>query len=272
MRSRFRYSVLFITTLCILGLLPACGTLKNGRGWGQDATLFPGWHSISDAAINAATAPETWAPLAGALILQVGGMDKRLSNYASGHTPVFGSQKAADDAGYVFRDTTRAAYVITMLATPSGDTPEDWAVAKAKGLTVGLAAIESTGLATGILQNVTDRTRPNGSNNTSFPSSLASSTSIYASLASRNLGSLPLDQGSYTAFRIGLFTLSTATAWARVEAKAHFPSDALVGTSLGYFLGIFFNDTFLGLTSTNDIALDVEPSQNGLMIRFMWSF
>ena len=266
------HSVLFITTLCILGLLPSCGTLKNGRGWGQDATLFPGWHNIGDAAFNAATAPETWMPLAGALILQVGGMDKRLSNYASGHTPVFGSQKAADNAGYVFRDTTRAAYVITMLATPSGDTPEDWALAKVKGLTVGLAAIESTGLATGFLQDVTNRTRPGGSNNTSFPSSLASNTSIYASLASRNLGSLPLDQGSYTAFRIGLFTLSTATTWARVEAKAHFPSDALVGTSLGYFLGIFFNDTFLGLTAPNDIALDVEPSPNGLMIRFMWSF
>ncbi len=272
MRSQFKHSVLFITTLYILGLLPACGTLKNGHGWGQNATIFPGWHSISDAAFNAATAPETWVPLAGALILQVGGMDKKLSNYASGHTPVFGSQRAADNAGYVFRDATRSAYIITMLATPSGDTPEDWAGAKVKGLTVGLAAIESTDLATSFLKNVTNRTRPNRLDDKSFPSSLASSTSIYSSLASRNLCSLPLDQGSYTAFRIGFFTLSTATAWARVEAKAHFPSDALVGTSLGYFLGILFNDTFLGLTHPNDIALNVEPSPDGFMIRFMWSF
>jgi hypothetical protein len=186
-KHRFRYSAFLVMAFFILELLTGCGTLQNGRGWGQDATVFPGWHRVGDAAVHAATAPETWVPLACALVLQVDDMDKRISNYASSHTPVFGSQKAADDAGYLFRDSMRAAYIVTMLAAPSGDKLGDWSCSKVKGLVVGLAAGESTDLATSGLKDVSNRTRPSGTNNNSFPSSLTSSTSVYASLASRNL-------------------------------------------------------------------------------------
>jgi len=258
--------------LCILTSLTSCGTLKNGHGWGQDATFTPGWNRIGDAAFNAATLPETWIPLAGALIFRVDSLDKRLSNYASSHTPVFGSQKAADNAGYLFRDATRGSYVATLLVTPSGNTIEDWVPAKVKGLAVGLAAVESTDLTTGLLKDASNRRRPSGSNNNSFPSSLASSTSVYASLASRNLESLPLDENSRIGMRLGMMSLSFATAWARLEANAHYPSDALSGIALGYFTGVFFNDAFLGLTGHNDVSISLEPTYNGTMIRLIWSF
>ena len=268
----FRYPAFLITAFSILELLIACGTLQNGRGWGQDATLFPGWHRAGDAVVDAATAPETWVPLACALVLQVDDMDKRISNYASSHTPVFGSQKAADDAGYLFRDAMRGAYIVTMLAAPSGDKPGDWACSKVKGLAVGVAAVESTDLATSGLKDVSNRTRPSGTNNSSFPSSLTSSTSVYASLASRNLDSLPLDDGGRIALRFGLLSVTAATGWARVEAKAHFPSDVLVGAALGQFVGFFFNDAFLGLSNPNDFTFAVEPSRDGVMVRFLWAF
>jgi hypothetical protein len=271
-KHSFRYPAFLITSLFIIELLTACGTLQNGRGWGQDATVFPGWHRVGDAAVQAVTAPETWVPLACALVLQVDDMDKRISNYASSHTPVFGSQKAADDAGYLFRDSMRTAYIITMLAAPSGDKPGDWACSKVKGLAVGVAAIESTDLATSGLKDVSNRTRPSGSNNRSFPSSLASSTSVYASLASRNLDSLQLDGGSRIALRFGLFSVTAATGWARVEAKAHFPSDVLAGAALGHFFGFFFNDAFLGLSNPNDFIFAVEPSRDGVVVRFLWAF
>ncbi len=35
------------------------------------AALFPGWRRVRDAAVNAVTDPTTWAPAAGALVLQV---------------------------------------------------------------------------------------------------------------------------------------------------------------------------------------------------------
>jgi hypothetical protein len=79
-------------------------------------------------------------------------LDKRLSNWTFNHTPVFGSQSADDDASSLLRESTRAAYIITMLATPSGDTPESWAIAKFKGFTAGTIAIGSTTLATNFLK------------------------------------------------------------------------------------------------------------------------
>jgi hypothetical protein len=267
-----RYLVLFITALCITGLLAACGTLNNGHGWGQDATISPGWHRVGNAALDAAIAPETWVPVVGAAALQVDHMDKRLSHYATTHTPVFGSQDAAGYAGHFCKQASQLAYLVTMVATPSGDTPKDWSFSKLKGLTVGGAAIASTSGATGFLKNTTKRTRPNESDNKSFPSATTSRASVNATLASRNLDSLPLDDGSRTAFRVGLFTLTAATGWARVEAEGHYPSDVLVGAAIGHFFGVFFNNAFLGLNNPHDVALEVEPSRSGLMVRFNWSF
>jgi len=267
-----RYLVLFVTALCILGLLTACGTLNNGRGWGQDATISPGWNCVGNAALDAVIAPETWVPVVGAAVLQVDHMDKRLSHYATSNTPVFGSQDAARSAGHLCKQASQLAYVVTMVATPSGDTPEDWAISKLKGFTVGGAAIASTSGATGFLKNTTKRTRPDGSDNKSFPSATTSRASVNATLASRNLDSLPFDDGSRTAFRVGLFTLTAATGWARVEAEGHYPSDVLVGAAIGHFFAVFFNNAFLGLNNPHDIALEVEPSREGVMVRFLCSF
>jgi predicted small secreted protein len=196
--------ILLFVAMCIL--TACCGTLKNGRGWGQDATVFPGWRRVGDAALDAAIAPETWVPLAGAVVLQADAMDKRLSNWASNHTPVFGSQSAADDASSLLRESTSVAYIITMLATPSGDTPESWAIAKLKGFTVGTMAISSTTLTTNSLKQNTHRLRPDASTKRSFPSLHTSDAAVNATLASKNLESLLFKDGVRTALRIGFFS------------------------------------------------------------------
>ena len=182
MTTNCRYLVLFNTVLCILGLLTACGTLKNCRGWGQDATILPGWHRVGNAALDAVIAPETWVPVVAAAALQVDHMDKRLSQYATSHTPVFGSQEAASNAGHMFRESSRWAYLTTLLITPSGDTPESWSVAKLKGFTVGAAAFVATSGATGFLKDTTKRTRPSRSDDKSFPSDTTSDSSVSSSI------------------------------------------------------------------------------------------
>jgi membrane-associated phospholipid phosphatase len=271
MKPNDRHMVLSLTAICILGLLSACGTLKNGRSWGQDSTVSPGWHHVGEAALGAILAPETWIPIAGAAVLQVDHMDKRLSNYASSHTPVFGSQDAASNAAGVFRDTSKWAYIVTGIATPSGDTPESWAIAKLKGFAVGGAAMASTSAATGFLKETTKRTRPDGSDNKSFPSETTSMSSVTATLASRNLNYLPLDDGSRTAYRIALFSLTAATGWARVEAQGHYPSDVLFGAALGHFFGVFFTNAFLGNNNPHNVVLEIEPLPSGIMVEFQWS-
>ena len=125
-------------------LLTGCGTLSDGRRWGQDATFAPGWKRVGHAALEAALAPETWVPAAGALVFQAGNIDRKLADWAADHTPVFGSQKGAAQASDALQDTTRLAYGITVLATPSGKQFKEWATAKGEGLAVGAAAIGLT--------------------------------------------------------------------------------------------------------------------------------
>ncbi len=273
MKPNCRHLILFVSALCIFGLLSACGTMKNGRGWGQDATVFPGWYRVGKAALDAATAPETWVPIAGAAILQIDHMDKRLSDYATSNTPIFGSKDAAGYAGHVFKEASQWAYYATVVAAPSGDTLKDWSISKIKGLAVGGAAIASTSAATGFLKDTVKRTRPDRADNKSFPSSTTSRSSVNTTLASRNLDAFPFDDAGRTALRIGLFTLTAATGWARVEEGGHFPSDVLVGGAIGHFFGVFFNNAFLGLNNDQDvITLEVEPSRYGAMVRIQWPF
>jgi membrane-associated phospholipid phosphatase len=57
--ARYRKCVSLALVFCSVILRLGCGTLANGRGWGQDATLSPGWEQVGKAALNAALEPET---------------------------------------------------------------------------------------------------------------------------------------------------------------------------------------------------------------------
>jgi membrane-associated phospholipid phosphatase len=255
-----------------IGFLAGCGTLPNGRGWGQDATLFPDWQRLGKAARNATFSPETWGPVAAALVLQIDDWDEDISEWAVSNTPIFGSPEDAEDASDYLRDATGVIYFLTALATPSGEEPRPWAAAKLKGLTVGVSAVLLTDGATELLKNATTRTRPDGSDDESFPSGHTSSASAFTTLANCNLQSLSLSNTNRTLLRIGFTTLAAATGWARMEAGRHYPSDVLVGYALGHFISAFFNDAFLGLKQNEGPQLSVAPSSNGLIvgIRFVY--
>jgi len=261
-----------IILLLLSGLLAGCGTLPNGRRWGQDATFFPGWQRVGKAARDAAFSPETWAPAAAALVLQVDDWDEEISEWAVDNTPVFGSPEDAEDASDYLREATGVVYFITALATPSGEDPGQWSVAKLRGLTVGVAAVLLTHGTTEVLKETTDRTRPDGSDDDSLPSGHTSSASAFVTLANRNLQYLSLSKTNRTLLRVGFTALAGATGWARVEAGRHFPSDVLEGYALGHFISAFFNDAFLGLDQAGGPRLILEPSKDSLMvgIRFVY--
>jgi hypothetical protein len=205
-------------------------------------------------------------------VFQVGDIDRKLAEWAADHTPVFGSQKGAARASDVLQDATRLAYGITVLATPSGKQFEAWAKAKGEGLAVGAVAIGLTAGVTEALKVGVHRTRPDAADSLSFPSGHASHTAVLDMLASRNLESLSLPEGGHIAFRIGLTTLTVGTAWARVEAHKHFPSDVLAGAALGHFFGAFINDAFLGLNRTQAGGVTIQPSRKGVMLGLYWPF
>jgi len=259
-RKRTRLLAL-VVLLSAYNLLCGCSTLPNGRGWGQDATYKPGWQAVRDSAVRAAKSPYTWAPLAGAAVLQIGDWDSEVAEWASENTPVFGSQQSARDASGVLEDISAAAWLVTALAMPSGDTSREWLAAKGKGIAVGVAASLLTGGVTSAVKNWSDRTRPDGSDTKSFPSGHSSSATAYATLAARNVQSIDMGANCRRTLDLGFGVIAAGTAWARVEGGVHYPSDVLAGMALGHFIAAFVNDAFMGLSdpSAGRVTLAVSP-------------
>ena len=254
-------------TLCPAAtlVLAGCATLPNGHGWGEDASAAPGWERVRAAAASALESPRFWGPLAAAALIQVGGADRRTSGWARAHTPVFGSTRSAVDWSDRLRAASGYAYLASVLATPSGSDPKEWLLDKLRGAAVGAAAIGVTDGESAWLKSATARERPNGEDRRSMPSSHASRSAVLTELAERNLESLDLSHTTRRVLDLGLDALTYGTAWARVEAGFHFPSDTLVGVSLGNFNGAFFNDAFLGLPRGGP-ALALIPLPRGAVL------
>lgn len=253
------------TILCAL-LLSACGTLPDGKGWGDGATLTPGWERVRDSAVNAARDPWTWGPLIGAAAFQIDDFDRRTSDWAREHTPVFGSQRSAEQWSDDLRSASSFAHYATILATPSGAEPGTWLSNKLKGTLVGVAAVSATGQITNVTKEEFDRERPNGADGESFPSGHTSSSAVHTRLASRNLQSIEMSNATRTGLDVGLHVLTIGTSWARIEAGWHYPSDTLVSMALGNFIASFVNDAFMGLSPTQP-ALAVQVVDDGAVIR-----
>lgn len=245
-----------IILLCVF--LSGCGTLPSGAGWGEDATFTPGWERVRESAANAARDPWVWAPLIGAAAFQIDDWDRRTSDWAREHTPVFGSQQSAEQWSDDLRTASAIAHYATIVATPSGDEPAEWILNKAKGTLVGVAAVSSTVFITNTMKSGFDRERPNGQGGESFPSGHTSSSAVHTRLASRNLQSIDMNQRTRTALDVGLYALTLGTSWARIEAGWHYPSDTLFSIALGNFVASFVNDAFLGVETPFTITAHAE--------------
>ena len=124
---------------------------------------------------------------------------------------------------------------------------------------------------TRFLKEAADRERPNGKDNESFPSGHTSSSAVYTRLAEENLESIETSHAARLGLDIGLDTLTIGTSWARIEAGAHFPSDTLFSMALGNFCAVFFNETFLGLDTTN-ASIAFVPMSGGAEVRWQLRF
>lgn len=250
------------TASLVLAGLSGCSTLPDGSRWGEHASFNAGWDRVGDAALHAAEDPWVWAPLAGAAVMQIDNWDERVSSWAYDNNPVFGSRKGAQNWSDGLEAAAGVAYVTSVFATPGGESGSGYWSAKLRGGMVGLGAIAATSVTTEGLKTVTNRRRPDGNDN-GFPSGHASFAAAADTLAARNLESIPMSDGARTALTVGTDALTIATGWARVEAGAHYPSDVMVGMSIGHFFGRMFSDAFLGDGLSERVALAVEPAPGG---------
>lgn len=244
--------------------LAGCATLPSGRGWGADATIRPGWERVREAAVTSVRDPWVWAPVAGAAAFQFGSFDRRVSDWARENTPIYGSTTNAERWSDDLRTASSLLMLGTLLATPSGDEPKAWMANKGRGFAVELAAIGATAGVTGLLKTTTGRERPNAKDDESFPSGHSSSAAVNGRLALLNLASIDMPRGARIASNVGVDATIFGTAWARVEAGAHYPSDVLFGMALGNFFARFTTEAFLGPDSRDSIA--VTPTEGGARI------
>lgn len=253
-------------------LSSACTSLPDGSRWGDAATLTPGWQRVRASAVDAVKSPWVWGPLAGAAVLQIDSWDEDVADWASDETPIFGAPEDADDWSDALRTASVVGYAASVLATPSGDLGGDWLLAKAQGAAVGAGAFAFTGGVTSGLKSLTSRERPDGSDDDSFPSGHASTAAVFDTLTVRNLQSIDVSPAMRTTLEIGAGAMTAGTAWARVEAGRHYPSDVLVGIALGNFMGAFFTEAFLGLEPGARFSLSAAPTREGAVLSWELRF
>jgi membrane-associated phospholipid phosphatase len=260
-----KYSSLMALLAVALISVPVtgCGTLRNSRGWGQDAICPVDLKRVSRAAYNALFDLQTLIPAAGAVVFGASKWDKKVSNWASDHHPIFGSKDSADKASDYLLIPLYTETFLTALVAPSGDDSKNWTYWKMKGIAVEGLALGATYGATILLKEVTHRTRPDQSNNKSFPSSHSSNAFANATLSNRNLNAISLPKEVRLPLQVGNIVLATFAGWARVEAEKHYPSDVLVGAALGHFLTAFIHDAFIGLPEDMRFGIVIIPLKGG---------
>ncbi len=245
--------------------------MQNGRRWGEDAFSSPTLEKVGQSAYRALLDWQTLIPAAGALLFTIDHYDQRLSDWATRHHPVFGSESGAKTASDLLYGFTYLEAIGTSLATPSGEDGEDWAKAKGKGLGVELLAFGATGGTTLLLRETTHRSAPDGAEN-QFPSGHASIGFGNMTLSNRNLEYIPMSKTTRTSIQVGNIAFASLIGWARLEARGHFPSDVLAGAALGHFLNAFIYDAFMGLPEDRRFGISLAPQRGGAMFQLSFSY
>ena len=245
------------------GLLLLATTLHAG------CSYLPDREQVTLAATEAIRDPRVWSPLLGAAGLQIDNADRRISSWARRETPLFGSQDSAQRWSDELRSVAVVSDAVTVLAMPVPADGSGWALEKAGSYLVDLAAATAAIGATHVLKDTTHRLRPSGQDDQSMPSGHATTASAYDRLAQINLQQTGMDPAAEQALGYGLDAVTFATAWARIEAGAHYPSDTLVGIAIGNFSARFFTSAFGRDPYTK---LTLAPTAQGMGLRWSTRF
>ncbi len=213
---------------------------------------------------NAGRAPGTWGPATAAAAVAAGGWDQEISDWARRETPVFGSTDGARRASDQLLVASHLGMVLTILAVPAADRAPH---SRPERLLCEEAAVLTTAGVADLLKEATGRERPNGLSDQSFPAGHSSAAFASSAMASENLRRSTLRRSVRLGLGAGIETLAAGTAWARVEAGAHYPSDVLAGAALGRFVSVLLHDAFLDSSTPPIVSLELAPDRQAMLLR-----
>lgn len=124
------------------------------------------------------------------------------------------------------------------------------------------AIVASTIAAKGVtpaIKQLTNRTRPNGGDDPSFPSGHATQAFAVASVISTHYQNRPW-------VRWVAYGLATTVGVSRVHHDAHWASDVIAGAAIGTFVG----RTVADMNRRERANWTVAPTRNGLMVSLSW--
>ena len=255
-----RLPILLLTILGYASAAAVPALAGDGRFW-------PTKDRWRDAFRSAVRDPVTWAPAAGAAVLGIGGWDETISDWAVRETPVFGSTENALQWSDDLRTASHLGMLATLFLVDEPDSP--WKEGTKRFIVQHISAVTATSLTTGLKQ-ATDRERPDRSDRESFPSGHSSRAFSYAASARRNLRDSRLSPKIRIGLETGITAVAAGTAWARIEAGKHYPTDVLAGAALGNFVSILINDTFLEMNPNVTVNLDLGGDEPRFMVFVRW--
>lgn len=218
-------------------LIGGCTTTTGQPSLGESVTVTPGWPKLKSSTTQAFLDPNVWSTLLTAALLQIDDLDHEISDQLREDTPLFGSTQDARDASDDFRSLNQIAYISTALLVPGPEDVDEWFGTKAKLIGSEWLTTETAGEFTTRIQPYSDREKPNEKNGNSFPSYHTVTTTTSAQMAKLNVEYMPIGTTSQQALNYTFDGIAALTAWARVEAGEHYPSDVLVGWALGHIFG-----------------------------------
>ena len=226
--------------------------------------------SFAQSTQNAATQPATWMPLAAAAILGATGWDADLSKWASDETPVFGSIEQARDSSDMLQNNLVIGMVASSVLAP---VPDDEGLSfRATRVGTNIAAFGgANGVVAGLKESVR-RDRPDETDHRSFASGHAVAAFTSASLIDRNLNDIEMSPFARVAVTGTTFGAATLGAWARVEAKKHYPADILASAAISNFMVRSISQPLIGDAGTGEAPISMEISRDGLLVWLSYDF
>lgn len=220
-------------------------------------SLSSGCVSLKENAWQATKEPQTWAPLVGAVIFAATNLDDEVAAYAQRDGPVFGDPQGSSND---LRDLLAISYGASTLFGPQNDGQNRF-----KAIAANVGGYAATNLSVGALKELSNRRRPDGTSETSFPSGHAANASYLASATWSNLEGLSWPRWGRTALNVSLQGAAAGVGWGRIEAGKHHPSDVLAGYALGHFFATFV-DVSLG-EQRDDLRVRAQALPRGIVVK-----